>query len=146
MGLRCHVRDGGVLSGSPPKATAREMIVDSCIASANTVIGAPLALPARTRYNTSGLERPLLWPVLPCPPMAGFEVSTEGVSADALLHRRCAAQSVFRMSGVVLFVGLDILGVGLCFWPRRQVLGGDVLAGPGGIKERRDRVYETVLT
>ncbi len=36
-----------------------------------------LALPARTRYNTSGLERPLLWPVLACPRMAGFEVSTE---------------------------------------------------------------------
>jgi hypothetical protein len=42
------------------------------------------------------------------------------VSADALLHRRRAAQYVFRMSGVVLFVGLDILGAGLCFGPRRQ--------------------------
>ena len=58
------------------------MIADSCIASAivlaTTVIGAPLALPAKTRYNTSGLERLLLWPVLTCPRMAGFEVSTEG--------------------------------------------------------------------
>jgi hypothetical protein len=60
---------------------AKEMTADSCtasaIVSANTVISAPLALPARTRYNTCGLERPLLWPVLACPPMAGFEVSTE---------------------------------------------------------------------
>jgi len=59
------------------------MIADSCtasaIASAYTVIGASLALPAKTRYNTSGLERPLLWPVLACPRMAGFEVSTEEV-------------------------------------------------------------------
>jgi hypothetical protein len=58
------------------------MIADSCIASAivpaNTVIITRLALPAGTRYNTSGLERPPLWPVLTCPRMAGFEVSTEG--------------------------------------------------------------------
>jgi hypothetical protein len=61
------------------------MIADSCIASAivpaNTVIATRLALPAGTRYNTSGLERPLLWPVLACPRMAGFEVSTEAVGA-----------------------------------------------------------------
>jgi hypothetical protein len=43
------------------------------------VIGAPLALPARTRYNTSGLERSLLWPGLACLRMAGFEVSTEAI-------------------------------------------------------------------
>ncbi len=49
----------------------------SAIASANTVIGAPLALAARTGYNTSGLECLLLWPVLACPPKARFEVSTE---------------------------------------------------------------------
>ena len=71
----------GALSGYPPKPPTRSLIADSCtasaLASANTVIGAPLALPTRTRYNTSGLERPPLWPVLACPPMAGFEVSTE---------------------------------------------------------------------
>jgi hypothetical protein len=75
------MRKGGAILVSP-KPPAREMIADSCIASAiasaHTVIGAPLALPARTRYNTSSLERPPLWPVLACPPMAGFEVSTEG--------------------------------------------------------------------
>jgi len=54
------------------------MIAASGTASADPVIGARLALSARTRYNTPGRERPLLWPVLPCPPMAGFEVSTEG--------------------------------------------------------------------
>ena len=53
------------------------MIAASGTASANPVIDARLALSARTRYNTPGRERPLLWPVLPCPPMAGFEVSTE---------------------------------------------------------------------
>jgi hypothetical protein len=57
------------------------MLADSCIASAivpaTTVIVTRLALPAGTRYNTSGLERSLLWPVLTCPRMAGFEVSTE---------------------------------------------------------------------
>jgi len=72
---------GGAIWVSP-KPPAQPMIAGSCtasaIASAHTVIGAPLALPARTRYNTSGLERPLLWPVLTCPRMAGFEVSTEG--------------------------------------------------------------------
>ena len=70
---------GGAILVSPPPAT--EMTADSCtasaIVSANTVISAPLALPARTRYNTCGLERPPLWPVLACRPMAGFEVSTE---------------------------------------------------------------------
>jgi len=54
------------------------MIAGSCTATANPVIDARLALSARTRYNTSGRERPLLWPGLPCPPMAGFEVCTEG--------------------------------------------------------------------
>jgi hypothetical protein len=71
----------GALSGYPPKPAAGAMIADSCIASAivpaNTVIVTRLALPAGTRYNTSGLERPPLWPVLTCPRMAGFDVSTE---------------------------------------------------------------------
>jgi len=62
------------------------MIADSCLASAivpaNTVIVTRLALPAGTRYNTSGLERPPLWPVLTCPRMAGFEVSTEVEDAE----------------------------------------------------------------
>jgi hypothetical protein len=71
---------GGAIWVSP-KPTASEMIAASgtasAIAAANPVIDVRLALPARTRYNTSGRERPLLWPVLPCPPMAGFEMSTE---------------------------------------------------------------------
>jgi hypothetical protein len=50
------------------------MIADSCIASAivpaNTVIVTRLALPARTRYKTSALERLL--------PMAGFGLSIYG--------------------------------------------------------------------
>ena len=70
------MRNGGRYLG-PPQATVSEMIADSCIASAHTVIGASLALPARTRYNTSGRERSLLygrfcpvhlWPDLRCPP------------------------------------------------------------------------------
>ena len=71
----------GALAWYPPEPPARPMIADSCIASAivpvNTVIITRLALPAGTRYNTSGLEHPLRWPVLACPRMAGFEVSTE---------------------------------------------------------------------
>jgi hypothetical protein len=82
----------GALSGYPPKPTASAIIADSCtasaIASTNTVIDARLALPARTRYNTSGRERPLLWPVLPCPPMAGFEVSTEAVRLSTMARSR----------------------------------------------------------
>ena len=64
------------------------MIAGSCTAAANLVIGARLALSARTPYNTSGHERPLLWPVLPCPHMAGLEVSTED---DCPEHRPTAA-------------------------------------------------------
>ena len=70
---------GGPLSGYPPKPTSSAMI--AAPAPANPVIDARLALSARTRYNTSGRERPLLWPVLPCPPMAGFGVSTEAPEA-----------------------------------------------------------------
>jgi hypothetical protein len=74
------MRKGGAISVSP-KPPARSMIDDSCLASAivpaTTVIVTRLALPAGTRYNTSGLECPPLWPGLACPPMAGFEVSTE---------------------------------------------------------------------
>jgi len=81
FGSGATIAMGGAILVSP-QPPAREMTADSCtasaIVSANTVISAPLALPARTRYNTCGLERPPLWPVLACPPMAGFEVSTEG--------------------------------------------------------------------
>ena len=42
----------------------------SAIASANTLIGASLALSARTRYNTFGREPPA--------PMTGFALSTYG--------------------------------------------------------------------
>ena len=67
FGSGAAISKGGAIWVSPLTAVARPL-------------PAPLtrlALPARTRYNTSGLERPLLWPVLACPRMAGFEVSTE---------------------------------------------------------------------
>jgi hypothetical protein len=66
------------------------MVTDSSTASAivpaNPVIVAWLALAAGTRYNTSGLERSLLWPVLPCPSMAGFEASTEASHTRVSVH------------------------------------------------------------
>src|SRR6266545_1268795 len=83
------------------------MIAGSCtasaIASANPVIGAPLALPARTRYNTSGLERPLLWPVLRCRPMAGFEVSTEA----AVTRIVWAPQAIEDVEAIRAYVAHD---------------------------------------
>ena len=75
-GSGATLREGGAIWVSPQ--TDRERDDRGLLhRSANPVIDARLALSARTRYNTSGRERPLLWPVLPCPPMAGFEVSTE---------------------------------------------------------------------
>ena len=57
-----------------PQPLPRPRIVAPCITSttipANTLIIAPLALPAGTRYNTSGLERRS--------PLAGFGLSTYG--------------------------------------------------------------------
>jgi hypothetical protein len=79
--LRRHDLEGGAILVSPP---ARPIITDALSsprpsASANTEIIMQLAVLAGTRYNTLGLERPLLWPVLPRPSMAGFEVSTEAI-------------------------------------------------------------------
>lgn len=72
LGLRSHNLGGGRYLGIPHTAVARPL-------------PAPLtrlALPAGTRYNTSGLGRSLRWPVLACPRMAGFEVSTEGCMCE----------------------------------------------------------------
>jgi hypothetical protein len=78
----------------------------SATISAGGAPGVPLknaACSLRTeRATTHSLERPPLWPDLPRPRMAGFEVSTEGriatrINAATLRNRHIATRPFFLL-------------------------------------------------